>query len=164
MRRVDIWREGKWLDLWSVVHLLTGVSLALGFSIFRFGFIPTTIITFFILVSYELLEAVVQIEETPQNHFMDVAVGLASFMLTFIYLAPLLMGGMFILVFGLVLAVNVTMATFGWSASRKAIVLEDKLHAEYLEQRRLLLERRARRRERALRRRAARQARKSLRK
>ena len=23
--RSDIWREGQWLDLWSVVHLLSGI-------------------------------------------------------------------------------------------------------------------------------------------
>jgi len=140
--RTDIWREGKWVDLWSVVHLLSGVSLGLGATLFTFGAVPTVIIVFILLVAYEMWEAMVKIHETPQNRFMDVVVGMVSFVPSFFFLQglPKLY---FIPAFGFVLGVNILLATIGWLASRKAEEFEKKLRAEFIAQRGRLRERRA---------------------
>jgi len=141
--RTDIWREGKWIDLWSVVHFLSGVSFGLGATFFKFGAVPTIVIVFLLLVAYEMWEAMVKIHETPQNRFMDVVVGMASFVPAF-FLVQGLSGPSLILAFGLVLTVNIVLATFGWLASRKAEEFEQKLRSEFMLQRERLKERRAR--------------------
>ena len=129
--RSDIWREGKWLDLWSVVHLLSGVSLALFLYILRLGTPASLALAFLGLVSYEMWEKIVDIEETPTNRFMDLVVGMASFLPAFFFLAPRLSQTSFILVFGFVLTANVVMSVFGWVASQKAAALEKRLRARY---------------------------------
>jgi hypothetical protein len=81
--RTDIWREGKYLDLWSAVHFLSGASLGLGFYFLRFlniGVTGSIVIVFLLLVAYELWEAMVRIAETPQNRVLDVVVGMVSFL------------------------------------------------------------------------------------
>ena len=146
--RTDIWREGKWLDLWSVVHFLSGISLGLGLYFFKLGTISSIIIVFILLVAYEMWEAMVKIEETPQNRFMDVVVGMGSFVPTFLFLAPMLAGAYLILIFGLFLTFNIVLATFGWLESRKADELEKKLRADLMERRARFMAERARRRAR----------------
>lgn len=142
--RTDIWREGKWLDLWSVVHFLSGMSMGFCTSLVGFGVPESIIINFLLLVAYEMWEAMVQIHETPQNRVMDVVVGMVSFLPTFLFVAPSLSGAAFILVFGITFTVNITMAAFGWLASRKAIELEIRLRQELKEQREKFKARRAR--------------------
>jgi hypothetical protein len=144
--RTDIWREGKWLDLWSVVHFLSGVSIAIGFQIFGFGFWPTAVITFICLVAYELWEAMVKIAETPQNRVMDVVVGMVSFLLTHAVGIPPVWTTQFYIAFFGVLAINVMLATLGWIASQKAAELEKRMMARIADQRARLRARREARR------------------
>ena len=146
LERTDRWREGKWLDLWSVVHFLTGVSFGLGMTFLKLGTSSSIIIVFLILVTYEMWEAMVKIAETPQNRVMDVIVGMASFLPIFLYLAPSLTYSPLVLTFGFVLTANIVMATFGWLESRKAEALEYKLRGELTERRQNFMENRRRRR------------------
>ncbi len=142
--RTDIWREGKWLDLWSVVHLLSGVTMGFIFTQIPFDRAASVVIGFLLLTAYEMWEAIVEIEEAPTNRVMDVVVGMVSFVPTYFF-APLLDGSTMILTSGLTLTANVVLAVFGWVASQKAAVFEKRLR-----------ERSARRRARRLARRAAR--------
>src|SRR3989338_9989878 len=143
--RSDIWREGKLLDLWSVVHLLSGMSFGLALGILGLGSTASIIIAFLSFVLYETWEAMVKIAETPQNRFMDVVVGMTSFLPTFFFSQGLPTTS-FILLFGLTLTVNIVTATLGWLASRKAEALEQRLRLRLAERRQRILERRARRR------------------
>lgn len=129
--RTDAWREGKWLDLWSVVHFLSGVSMGLVLYMLHFGAHESLVLAFVLLVSYELWEAMVDIQETPTNRIMDVVVGMVSFYPTFAFLAPILTGAAFGEMFAGVLAVNILLAALGWRASRKAAALERRLRARY---------------------------------
>ena len=133
--RTDIWREGKWLDLWSVVHFLSGLSVALGLSVFDFGLWPTFIIATLLFIAYEMWEAVVKIEETPQNRFMDVIVGQASFLLAYAIGIPEVWAWDFFVAFGVILAVNLALAALGWQASQKAAELEKRMLARLAERR-----------------------------
>src|SRR3990167_8979142 len=123
--RTDIWREGKWLDLWSVVHLLSGASAGFSITWLGFGFPASAVIAFLLFVAYELWEAMV------------------SFVPTF-FLVQGLSGSYFILAFGLVPTANVVLATFGWLASRKAEEFEHRLRSEFMAQRKRLKEQRVR--------------------
>jgi len=142
--RTDIWREGKWLDLWSVVHFLTGASVGLGLYFLNFGALAAVSVALIGLTAYEMWEKIVGIEETPTNRFMDVVVGMASFLPAFFLLAPVLSSTRIILAFGLVLTANIVMSVFGWLASQKAAELEKRMRARYLIERARLLERRTR--------------------
>jgi hypothetical protein len=139
--RTDIWREGKWLDLWSVVHLLSGMSIGFALYPVHFGAIASVIIVLLGLTSYELWEMAVQIKETPMNRCMDVVVGMTGFLPIFFLLAPRLTQTWFILTFGFILTANIVMSTFGWIASQKAAELKVRTRARYLRERKKLQER-----------------------
>ncbi len=141
--RTDMWREGKWVDLWSVVHFLSGSSTAFVIAWLGFGFQASAVIAFLLFVAYELWEAMVKIEETPQNRFMDVVVGMASFIPTFVLLQGVSKPD-FLVAFGAVLTVNVIVAAVGWYASQKAEEFEHRLRARFIAQRVRLRERRLR--------------------
>jgi hypothetical protein len=139
--RTDIWREGKWVDLWSVVHLLSGASMA--FIIYRLPFntVASVVIALLSLTAYEMWEMIVQIQETPMNRFMDIVVGMVSFLPVYFLLAPRFSTTLYILVFGFVLTANIVMSVFGWIASQKAAMLEAHLRERYEKKRLQRLER-----------------------
>jgi hypothetical protein len=129
--RTDIWREGEWLDLWSVVHFLSGMSVGFALYLFHFDTRATVVIAFILFTAYEMWEALVHIEETFPNRCMDVVVGMTSFLPTYFFLIPHLTAKGFISVFGGVLMMNVVMSAFGWRASAKALQLEKTVRAKY---------------------------------
>lgn len=148
--RTDIWREGKWLDLWSVPHFLSGIVIGLGIYLFHFGALASGALALLSLISYEMWEAMVRIEEAPTNRFMDVVVGMAGYLPAFFLLAPRLPQASLIFTFGLVFIVDIVMSYFGWRASRKAATLEKRMRERYTTERASLLKRSVRLRERYL--------------
>ncbi len=140
--RTDIWREGKWLDLWSVVHFLSGASVGFAFYLVPFSALASVIIAFLALTAYELWEKMVQIEEMVTNRIMDVVVGMMSFLPTYFILAPRLPLTSFIIVFGFVLTANCVFSVFGWIASQKAAQLQMRVRERYARRRARLHERR----------------------
>jgi hypothetical protein len=141
VERTDMWREGKWLDLWSAVHFLSGVSVGLGFYYLHLGAVASVALAFVCLTAYEMWEMIVKIEETPTNRVMDVVVGMASFVPTFFVLGPLVSSALFIPAFCGVLLLNIILSIFGWRASQKAAAFEKRMRERYAAQRQRLLER-----------------------
>ena len=137
--RTDIWREGEWLDLWSVVHFLSGMSVGFVLYLFHFDTRATVVIAFILFTAYEMWEALVKIEETFPNRCMDVVVGMVSFLPTYFFLIPHLTTKGFISVFGGVLMMNLVMSTLGWQASAKAAQLERVVRAKYALEREKLM-------------------------
>jgi hypothetical protein len=135
IERTDIWREGKWVDLWSVVHFFSGVIIGLLLYLLHFGPTASIALTLISLIAYEMWEMLVQIEETPNNRFMDVVTGMAGYLPAFFLLAPQLSYTTLATTLVLVLAGDSTLSFFGWRASQKAAELEKKLRARYLLQR-----------------------------
>ncbi len=129
--RTDIWREGEWLDLWSVVHLLSGVLLGLSFYALHIGAVAAVVSGVLLLAVYELWEGSVQIEETPANRVLDIATGMASFLLVFFVVAPALSGEAFAYFFAVVSVADIVMSVLGWRASQKAAVLKKRLQAGF---------------------------------
>lgn len=154
--RTDIWREGEWLDLWSVVHFLSGMSTGFAIYVLHFDPVPATIIAFLLFTAYEMWEALAHIVETPANRFMDVAVGMISFLPTFFLLAPRLTERTFLPTAGAILVVNIALSAVGWRASQKAATLEKTFRARVeVERERLRTKRRESRRRRKERQEAA---------
>ncbi|MGC9602759.1 MAG: hypothetical protein ABSE76_03435 [Minisyncoccia bacterium] len=142
-KRTDIWREGKWLDLWSVVHFLSGISIGLGFYVLHVGTVASPLLALTVLIAYEMWERLMRMEETFANGCMDVIVGMFSFLLTFFMLAPLLSGVLLILAFGLVFMADMVMSIFGWRASQKAAILKKRMLVKYAAERARLLKQKA---------------------
>lgn len=139
--RTDIWREGDYLDLWSVPHFLSGIAVGLFLYLIHFQIASSLIIAFLIFVAYEMFEALVKIEETKMNRTLDVVVGMISFTPAFL-LASNFSQMEIMSTFILVMVVNSTLSFFGWLESQKALVLEQKLRAEYQFQKVKMKERR----------------------
>ena len=146
--RTDVWREGEWLDLWSVVHFLSGMSVGLGLYYLGIGPLAAVALAFVSFIAYELWERVVEMQETFTNGVMDVVVGMASFLPTFFWLAPLPGRSELALVFAGVFIVNVLLSVLGWRASQKAAEFERRLRARFAAERARLKNSRARMRAR----------------
>lgn len=75
----DLWVNGTYLDLWSVVHTLSGVFgglVALFFSIsFMVGFVAFCALA----VLWEGFEYSIKVHETKRNRVTDVVLGAAGF-------------------------------------------------------------------------------------
>jgi len=128
--RTDIWREGKYLDLWSVPHFLSGMAVAFGLFFLDFATNAAFIIAILLLVAYEMFEVIAKIEETRWNRILDILVGMASFTPTFL-LVPSIPRAWAIGAFSLILALDSVLSFFGWLASHKAAQLEANLRAEF---------------------------------
>lgn len=139
--RTDIWREGKWLDLWSVVHFLSGVTMGLFPKHLRLEAVSAYVITFLLLVLYEMFETLVKIKETRTNRFMDVVVGIASFALAHSF-HPFITepAGYFLL--GTFFVSASVLSAVGWHMSQKAAVFEARLRAEIVFQKEKLHQKR----------------------
>lgn len=125
--RTDIWREGKWLDLWSVVHMLSGLLVGFFFYYLKVHAIFGILLAVLVFIAYELFEIFAEIYETPTNRFMDVVVGMMGYIPAFFLISPLLAREYVLLTFALLLGVNITMNIIGWRASHKAAVFEKRV-------------------------------------
>jgi len=130
-KRKDIWREGEYLDLWSVPHFLSGALLACFIYLLHLPFLYATLLATLLLVAYEVFEIyVLDIHESEWNRNLDVVVGLASF----IPLTLVIFDWKFIEVFVLGLCVGVPdgiLSYIGWTVSQKGILFEKKITREY---------------------------------
>ena len=141
--RTDIWREGAWLDLWSVVHLLSGFSLGFGISYLALGPLASFLVVTILLISYEMWEAMVRIKEAPTNRPLDVVVGVVGYSVAWL-ITPTLTSAQHLFTFETVVAVNVVLAALGWRASQKAAALKERLRKRFAAERATLLRRESR--------------------
>jgi hypothetical protein len=128
--RTDIWREGTWIDLWSVVHFISGISVAFALAFFHFGTNATIVIAFLLLTAYEMFEVIARIEETVTNRIMDVAIGMTSFTPVFLLIIPQLSRNEFYALFAPILALDGVLSVVGWRESQKASQLQKKVRSE----------------------------------
>lgn len=132
--RSDMWREGEYLDLWSVPHFLSGIALGCTLFFFGFDFKSSVVIATLLLIAYEMFEIIVEIYETPMNRILDVVIGLSSCVLV-LYYAPTLPLDRSAFFFVLVLLADGILSFFGWRASQKAAELEARLRAQWQRER-----------------------------
>ncbi len=77
----DIWDHGKYFDMWSIVHFLSGVLLAAVLFYWRIDFVWSLIIALVLMIFWEVFEAVIDIIEEWPNIISDIIIGLAGFLL-----------------------------------------------------------------------------------
>jgi hypothetical protein len=116
-RRINIWAEGRFIDLWTVVHFLTGVLL--GFTLFIFDF-PIPLIWVFVvvlvfLVLWELFEYIRKIKETAGNRIVDILIAVVGFALT-MFAYPILEPEFANIIGIIILVIYLTLGLSGWLA------------------------------------------------
>ena len=122
-QRTDIWREGKYLDLWSVPHFLSGLVLGIVLHLMAMPLRDALLVAFLVLVMYEMWEDLAQIEETRWNKLLDVVVGMVSCTGALVY-APQFSVSANLGVLVVVGAIDAVLSFFGWQASQKAAAFE----------------------------------------
>ena len=78
---MDIWKHGKYIDMWSLVHFLSGFLLALIFHKFNFGLLSAFLSSLVILIAWEVFEWIIKIIEPSVNVLFDIAIGISGFLL-----------------------------------------------------------------------------------
>lgn len=81
----SIWREGKYLDLWSINHVVSGMFLGAIFYLLGGNFIMSSIAALATMIIWELFEIVKKIHETLINKVVDVIVGYVGFILSYYF-------------------------------------------------------------------------------
>ncbi|MEK7187175.1 MAG: hypothetical protein AAB690_01290 [Patescibacteria group bacterium] len=80
-KQQDVWKHGKYIDLWSVVHFLSGALLASFFFYLGLDLFWSSTFTLVILLGWEFFESVLGILETTSNVVVDIIIGLVGFLL-----------------------------------------------------------------------------------
>lgn len=79
------WKEGKYFDLWSITHTLSGVVLASILFYFEMNVLIATVIALMLFVGWEAVEVALGIKEHLTNMIMDVLFDLAGFFIVLYY-------------------------------------------------------------------------------
>jgi hypothetical protein len=84
INNADLWKEGKYVDMWSIPHVLCGVILVGVFYYFKIGFWPNLILSTIIMIAWEFFELyVLDVHEYITNKIMDVVTGLIGFFIMY---------------------------------------------------------------------------------
>ena len=72
------WEEGRFFDLWMVVHFLSGLSGGLSNVLFGLSTLGVYALGASLLIAWELVEFARGIRETWENRALDLVVGVAG--------------------------------------------------------------------------------------
>jgi len=140
--RLDMWRkEGKYVDFWSILHVLSGAAIGFYPRYLNFGMLATFVIVFLLLTMYEMFEVIAKIEEYPTNRVSDVVFGLIGFTPAYFF-DRMLDPTTSIVVCTLMTTAAIMLAVVAWTSSYKAYELEKKLRTQVEEQKQKLAQRR----------------------
>lgn len=78
---MNIWKHGRFVDLWSVVHLTSGMALALACLFLGSGFWTSFLIATSLLIGWEVFEWAIGIIEPSLNVTIDLVLGVLGFVL-----------------------------------------------------------------------------------
>ena len=81
--------ERKYIDLWSVVHLLNGVCFGFAIFFYRLPFVPSFIIFLFFIILWEVIEFLMHVREPIPNQIFDVLTGALGFLTTVLLILPI---------------------------------------------------------------------------
>src|SRR3989344_3839854 len=111
--------EGRLFDMWSVVHVLTGVIVGFSSNLLGFGYIFSYVGTFLGMTIFEIVEESLDIQETIENKVLDVFYGMLGFALVYEVFLPHMQVGDKALWAAVSTVLGVIGALLGWRASRK---------------------------------------------
>jgi len=80
----NLWKEGKYIDLWTIPHILAGVVLCGFFNLFGIEFYLNLILSTLIMIGWEFFELyVLDVHEYITNKVTDVVTGVIGFFFTY---------------------------------------------------------------------------------
>ena len=82
---MNIWKEGRYLDAWSVNHLLSGAIFTGWLLTFGLNILIIFFLHLVLAIVWEIFEALFGICEHLSNRIMDVVVGNIGFFLVYIF-------------------------------------------------------------------------------
>lgn len=112
-KNMDIWKHGKYIDMWSLVHFLSGYNLFLLFFSLGYEFIHAMVFSLILLLAWEIFEWVTKIIEPSLNVMADIVVGFLGFLFAG-YLHNILNLSFSYLYFGIILGVTITLSVWGF--------------------------------------------------
>ncbi|MFA7252683.1 MAG: hypothetical protein WC027_02395 [Candidatus Paceibacterota bacterium] len=112
----SIWKEGKYLDLWSLPHFLVGIILGHIFIYFGLDLAIALVATLIIKIAWEIYEhKYVTIEAVP-NKILDVVVGIIGLIVIYIYNDYSLIN---LTSFSVILIINIIFSSWGLLSMKK---------------------------------------------
>jgi hypothetical protein len=108
------WSHGKYLDYWSLIHLLTGLILGIGALFVSEERFLSLVLIFILLIIYEILETKTQVSENIENIALDIIVGSTGGAVA-LFLLPLTMSTNNILgILALAVILDMIFVSRGW--------------------------------------------------
>lgn len=77
------WQEGRYFDLWMVVHVLMGTTAAFALLLLVSDRLWAYLLALIFIFVVELCEVLFNIHEAIENRVMDVVVGFTGFIIAF---------------------------------------------------------------------------------
>lgn len=74
----DGWAEGRYMDMWMLVHFLSGAVGGFSNVFFNLSTLTVSLIGLVVMIAWEIFERVRGIREASINRAIDVAVGMAG--------------------------------------------------------------------------------------
>jgi phosphatidylglycerophosphate synthase len=84
INHVRLWKEGKYIDMWSIPHILCGFVFAGIFNYLGIGLWLNLILSILIMIWWEFFELIfLDVHEYFTNKTMDILMGLAGFFIMY---------------------------------------------------------------------------------
>ena len=77
---MDTWKHGRYVDLWSVVHFLSGLLIGTGLYWLGLSFLWACAAAFTLVLLWEVYEWVLGIVEVTPNVLLDIVIGIVGFL------------------------------------------------------------------------------------
>jgi|GEM_PF-1163234 len=113
------WREGRYLDLWTVVHLFAGLMVGIGGLFLNISFWKSFVIGVIVFSVWEFFEHLRGITESLENRVIDVVIALIGIFLIFSFVSFAPQSVEFLLLSASIFVVYVGLAIRGWFAFLK---------------------------------------------
>ncbi len=118
---VTIFREGRNFDLWHVSHFIAGILFAGLVHFFNINLYVGFLISFILMVGWEVFEINLGIKETKFNMYFDVIFSVIAFWLTIYLENNVLDAGAFKTFFWVSLAIYCIMGIWGFWAFKMRV-------------------------------------------
>jgi len=82
-QRQNVWKDSGYFDLWSVIHLISGMTFGLVFRMMKFRFKTAAFVTLLLLIFWEIFENLFLLRESWSNIILDVIIGFSGFTVSY---------------------------------------------------------------------------------
>jgi hypothetical protein len=79
---MSIWSHGKYVDMWSLIHFLSGIMIS-GIAFLFLQPFSSFVFVFVVAVLWEVFEAMVGIGEDIANYVTDIVIAVVGYVFTY---------------------------------------------------------------------------------